>query len=157
MNYYNNNNKNSKRQNMSVETKTMLDKMQQNFENRSYHNNNRQTFNFANFNNIQNNVSTLSNNNASSQNPNQSNYSDNNLSSLLPLLQLMLNKDKKGLEQNSMQEMLLKAIGGNNPLFNELFSMLNKSKKVENLSTEEQKKEEKSISSYTKTNDYNTD
>ena len=133
---------NKPKMNMSIQTKNTLDKMQENFENRNGHSQNNS--------NVANKVSTLSNN----KNENNSGLfnQNNNLSSLLPLLQLMLDKDKKSLGQNSMQELLLKNFGVNNSMFNELFSLLNKTKKAQNTTDTQKKEEEKSISSYTKTN-----
>ena len=126
---------NKPKMNMSIQTKNTLDKMQENFENRNGHSQNNS--------NVANNVSTLSNN----KNENNSGLfnQNNNLSSLLPLLQLMLDKDKKSLGQNSMQELLLKNFGVNNSMFNELFSLLNKTKKAQNTTDTQKKEEENNI------------
>lgn len=75
-----------------------------------------------------------------------------NLANLLPLIQILNNKDKPSNSNQNLQELLMKNLNLKNPILNQLLPLLNTSFKQNSI--ENEKKEETKISSFINTNDY---
>lgn len=75
-----------------------------------------------------------------------------NLANLLPLIQMLNNKDKPSNPNQNLQELLMKNLNLKNPILNQLLPLLNTSFKQNSI--ENEKKEETKISSFINTNDY---
>ena len=124
----------------------ILDKMQVNYNNMNYANNNQ-------------NVDIMANTESKQQTNNTNNSTDNNL--LLSLLPLLLNNKSDSAEilkkeQNELLHTLIKNL--NNPLLEKLFELLPKLSKKSNIKKveTEEKIEKPKIESYVKTDEYNS-